>query len=339
VCSSDLYGGLLYNGFGVSAILTAAIAIGTLGLFLFGYICRQFFFGDKTAFDTKEIFRFGRTTWFSVMLGYFLGKNVDMLIMVIYGVNAVSIGFYQIVFMLVDYARNTATKGMSIIIQSAFSSAFHWGHAESVAKWWRITIKFEILAGLPGVFFLVLFAKEALDAVLPKYSAATPLLQVFGILSMIGIILGYGVHPTVFFALGKDKLYLITMIIGGLSNLILDLIFIYFWGALGALIATSISAIIVGVVSLRIIYTIIPARYPVLFVIKCICCLAPGGIIVLFPGAGLLMLIIKAGVFMCLFIFLAYLFKPVETEDIDKITAAMPKLSRWLLPFYSHSHT
>ena len=122
-CSLAVYSFLLIRGFGITAILCATIAASGATILLYIFICRDLLIGRAKKVDTNEVYSFGRTTWITDLLGYLLGKNIDIIVMTLYGVSLVHVGFYHIAFSLVAYARMIVNKGMTGVLQSAFSSA------------------------------------------------------------------------------------------------------------------------------------------------------------------------------------------------------------------------
>ena len=255
-----------------------------------------------------------------------------------YGISAIHIGFYQIAFILVAYARMTVTKGMTGVLQSAFSSAYKNGGFESLGKWWMITMKFQILVVSPGVLFLALFSRQIFESILPKYCDATLLMHTYGSLAFIITVLGGGAHITAFYAIGQEKIVLFTRILAGILNLILDIILIYYFGVLGAIIATGISGIVVGSLELYLIYFHVRTKYPTVFLLKCLICLSIAGFVASrFPGSGILNLVLYGFLYFFVYLISAWLIKPLDKEDIIRISAVNSRLSRFLIPFSAKS--
>jgi O-antigen/teichoic acid export membrane protein len=226
------------------------------------------------------------------------------------------------------------TKGMTGVLQSAFSSAYNKGGLKSLGKWWMITMKFQILVVTPAVFFLVLFAGQILEAILPKYTEATLLLQTFGTFALVSTILGGGTHVTAFYAIGKEKIVLYTRILAGIINLILDVILIYNFGVLGAIIATGISGIVIGCLELGLIYSSLRISYPGIFMLKCFICLAIAGLTASqMSGSGILLLIHCGFLYLISFLFSAWLIKPLKEKDISYLSSVNQRLGNLLTPF------
>jgi O-antigen/teichoic acid export membrane protein len=329
-----IYFCFLLNGHGIKTILSITIITSSLAVLLYIFACHDLIIGKVKKFPLRKIHNFGFTVWTSDLAGYLLGKNLDIIIMSFYGISAVHIGFYQIAFILVAYARMIVTKGMTGVLQSAFSSAYNKGGLKSLGKWWMITMKFQILVVTPAVFFLVLFAGQILEAILPKYTEATLLLQTFGTFALVSTILGGGTHVTAFYAIGKEKIVLYTRILAGIINLILDVILIYNFGVLGAIIATGISGIVIGCLELGLIYSSLRISYPGIFMLKCFICLAIAGLTASqMSGSGILLLIHCGFLYLISFLFSAWLIKPLKEKDISYLSSVNQRLGNLLTPF------
>jgi O-antigen/teichoic acid export membrane protein len=339
IVSLILYFYLLRNGFGIKEILWTTIVTSSIATLLYILLCRDLLTGHAKKFPLKKIHKFGLTVWTNNLLSYLLGKDLDIIIMSFYGISVIHIGFYQIAFILVTYARMIVTKGMTGVLQSAFSSAYKEGGFESLGKWWMMTMKFQILVVSPGVLFLALFSRQIFESILPKYCDATLLMHTYGSLAFIITVLGGGTHITAFYAIGKEKIVLYTRILAGVLNLILDIILIYFFGVLGAIIATGISGIVVCCLELYLIYFHLRTKYPTVFLLKCFICLSFAGFVAsLFPGSGIPDLVLYGFLYFFIYLISAWLIKPLNKEDVIRISTVNSRLSRLLIPFSTNSN-
>ena len=333
-----LYFFLLDNGYGIKGILWGTIATSLMAVILYVYTCRDLLIGTTKRFSLIKIHKFGITVWTTTILSYFLGKELDIIIMTICGVSALHIGFYQIVFILISYARMIVTKGMTGVLQSAFSTAYHKGGVENLGKWWMMTMKFQILVVSPGVLFLILFAHQIFQSVLPKYTDATLLLQIFGSFALIITVIGGGTHITALYAIGKEKIVLYTRILAGSANLFLDIILIYHFGVVGAIIATGLSGILIGCLELFLIFNNLGTKYPIAFLLKCsICLVVAGSMTSILMGSGILILFFYGLSYISVYIVSAWLIKPLDKEDIVRLSAVNSRLSHILVPFSTNS--
>lgn len=333
-----LYFFLLVNGLGIREILWTTIITSSFALVFYVFACRDLLIGSMKKISLIKIHKFGITVWMTTILSYLLGKELDIIIMTFCGVSVIHIGFYQIVFILIAYARMILTKGMTGVLQSAFSSAYHKGGVKSLGKWWMITMKFQIIVVAPGVLFLILFARQIFESILPMYSGATLLLQLFGSFALISTFIGGGTHITAFYAIGKEKTVLYTRILAGCLNLIFDIILIYYFGVMGAIIGTGAAGITVGCLELCLIFTKLRAKYPAVFLLKCSICTIFAGFVALgLMDSGILMLFLCGFIYYSVYLLSAWLIKPFEKEDVIHLSAVNSRLSRFLVPFCANS--
>ena len=334
----SLYFCLLVNGFSIRGILWVTIATSSIACIFYVYACRDLLMGSTRKISLIKIHKFGITIWATTILSYLLGKELDIIIMTLCGVSAMHIGFYQIVFILTAYARMMVTKGMTGVLQSAFSSAYHKGGLKGLGKWWMMTMKFQIMVVAPGLLFLILFARQLFESMLPKYLDATLLLQIFGSFALIITVIGGGTHITAFYAIGKEKIILYTRILAGVLNLLLDVILILHFGVLGAIIATGVAGILVGCLELYLISSNLRTRYPVVLLLKCSICLILSSLVATrVTGSGIPMLVFNGFMYFSAYLISAWLIKPFDKEDIIRLSTINSNLSRFLVTFSAHS--
>jgi len=333
-----IYFYLLTNGYRIKEILWAAIITSFLAVILYIFACRDLLAGTTKKFALKKIYKFGFIIWTNDLLGYLLGKDLDIVIMTFYGVSTSHIGFYQITFILIAYARMIITKGMTGVLQSAFSSAFHNGGVKSLGNWWKMTMKFQILVVAPGVLFIILFARQLFESLLPNYIDATILLQTFGSFALVISFFGGGTNVTVFYAMGKEKIVLSTRTLTGVMNLILDIILIYYFGVMGAIIATGAAGTVVGCLELSLVFTNLRTKYPAIFLLKCLICLILAGFVASsLKGSGIPMLVFCGIFYYLTYLGSAWLVKPFDREDIISLSTVNSRLGRYLVPFSTNS--
>jgi O-antigen/teichoic acid export membrane protein len=326
-------------GYGITAVLwitvvTSAMALG--GYFIF---CRDVVLGDDEAFPLADVYSFSRAAWLATLAGYALGKSMDVIVMAFYNVPKSDVAFYQIAFVLVDYAYVSVTKGLTGVLQSAFARAYNDGGSASLSGWWRTTMKFQILVCAPPVLFLVLFPSAVLGALLPTYLGASKLLGVYGVFVLLLSVLGGGAHITVLYAMNREKTVLWISLVAGFINLALDLVLIYWFGVMGALIATGVSSVIARVLELVLVRRAISIAYPFRFCAMTALCLVAAGVLAfMVPFSGLTGLAVRMALFAVGYIVSALLVRPIEAEDMDGLLVVSPRLAAYLVPFSRNAH-
>ena len=334
ISSLAVYAYLLINGFGIREILWATIATSFFAMLVYSFGCRDLLFGSSQRFSLNNIHKFGLTIWCNNIVASFLGKELDVIVMSLYGISAIQIGFYNIAFVLTSYVRMVVSRGMSGVLQSAYSTAYKRGGIRSLRKWWAITIKFQIVVVAPGVLTLILFAGNIFEVFLPDFRDATEILQITGAFIWVHTVLGGGTHITAFYAVGKEKTVLLTRMIAGLLNLLLDIILIYFYGVTGAIVATGVALVVVGILELGLSFHFLKATYPTRFFLKFgLCSLFSATVSWPFIGGNLVSLILCSFVFLISYVCAAWIVKPFDARDIEQIRNGSQHLGSFLTFF------
>ena len=89
---------LLQWGYGIEAVLWITLLTYLATLILYVLRCSDLLFGQRERFPTKGIYRFGLNVWAPILIGYVLGKNIDIILLTFYGVPAREIALYQVTF-------------------------------------------------------------------------------------------------------------------------------------------------------------------------------------------------------------------------------------------------
>jgi len=328
---------LLQWGYGIEAVLWTTLLTYLATLILYVLRCSDLLFGQRERFPTKGIYRFGLNVWAPILIGYVLGKNIDIILLTFYGVPAREIALYQVTFALLAYGTAALTKGLTGVLQSAFATAYHEGGVDSLKRWWEISVKFLMVAGVPVILLLVLLAEPLLATVLPNYVEAAPFIHIYGALCLAGLILGASAHVTAFYAMGAEKVILWTRLTGGLLNLFLDVLLIYYFGTLGVLVATGVSALVVVLLEFKLLKTKIGVVFPWDFGLRFCLCLLPGGLLaMLIAGSGLLRLLFSGAIFVLGSLLTAYFVKPLGEQEVTYVRKLSHRWAGWLSLFSPH---
>jgi len=142
--------------------------------------------------------------------------------------------------------------------------------------------------------------------------------------------MGGGLNTSMLYVLNQERMILLLRLSMGILNLGLN----YFWlipryGALGAVIATGITGVLVIVWEITLIGSRITIHYPVLFTLKIVAAsVAAAFLSILIPLTGILGLLAKGFVYLGTVAVLAFLFKPLGDRDRELLTTAAPWLGR-----------
>jgi len=328
---------LLQWGYGIEAVLWITLLTYMVTFIFYVFRCRDLLFGQRERFPSKGVYRFGLNVWAPTLIGFVLGKNIDIILLTFYGVPAREIALYQVTFALLAYGTAALTKGLTGVLQTAFATAYHGGGVESLKRWWEISMKFLMVAGVPVILLLVLLAEPILATVLPNYVEAAPFIHIYGVLCLAALLLGGSAHVTAFYAMEDEKVIVWTRLTGGVLNLFLDVLLIYYFGTLGVLVATGVSALVVVLLEFKLLKTKIGVVFPWAFDLKLCLCLLPSGLVSMsIAGSGLLRLLCSSAIFLLGCLLTAYFVKPIGEEEVSYVRKLSHRWAGWLSLFSPH---
>jgi O-antigen/teichoic acid export membrane protein len=203
------------------------------------------------------------SAWLTNISNGALGRQMDIVLMSLFAVTYVGIGFYNLAYQLVSVVGILLISGMGGINLAAMSVAYVAYGRERLISVWRALIMLQLLLATPFQVATFALADQIIVAIYgPQYAPVAPLLRIFLIFSFLGRLLGGGANQSALYVISKQRIVLVTRGIGFALNLILDVILIHLAGPAGALFATGFSQLWVGVVEYFILRREIKTRYP-----------------------------------------------------------------------------
>ena len=262
---------LLKMDCGVTAIIWILAFTSLFSLLGYLFNLRKDMFYKSTAFDTRRMYKFSGTSWLTNCADYALGKQTDILLMGYFLIKATEIGYYNIAFGLTTLVKTLFIAGLAGVTLASFSEIAAKRDRKTLGQAWKLNIEVSVLLDIPILMFCIYYAKPIIigfysDAYLPSVI----LFRTFAFFSIIGRSLGGGAHTTVLYAIGKERLNFYLRLICGILNLILDVILIVKYGALGAIIATGISTVTTVALEIIVVKRYIISDYPVKLLAKLI---------------------------------------------------------------------
>ena len=318
----------LLFGLTIKAIFIAyIISTGTV-ILAFIFLFRHFYFGRTSSLKMNEVYEIGAAAAISSLLVFGLGQQIDILLMNYFKVEKEAIGFYYLAISIVAMFSFLST-GIGSLSQSSFAEQYAKKGDEGLIVTFPIILKVCIMLTLPLGFFGIVFARDIIYSLYgAEYAGAIILLQFYSICWCIQILIGSSFCSPLFYILRRKKTLLkFQFMIGGL-NIILDLVLIPIYGALGAIVATGVSAVLIGVAQIIYLWRKVGIRLPWLFEIK-IVVMCTSGIFCAswINGMGIYYLLAKGIVYLMVFILMAKWLKPLEESDRLIIRSINPFLS------------
>jgi O-antigen/teichoic acid export membrane protein len=209
---------------------------------------RYFYWGSSSPLGMGEVYEIGMTAAISSFMAFGLGQQIDILFMNFFRVEKGDIGFYYLALSIVTMFAFLST-GMGALCQSSFSEQYTKRGKEGIIVTFPLIVKACVFLTLPFGIFGIMFAKDIIHSLYGvDYLGAVSLLQFYTVCWCIQILIGASFCTPLFYILRQKKTLLaFQLLIGGL-NIIFDVILIPLYGALGAIIATGVSAVFIGLV-------------------------------------------------------------------------------------------
>jgi len=323
---------LLVKGGGIGEVIIAFIII---SLFISAAYFSKFFKYLKPGTANADVFgyfKFGLIAWITKFINYLLGRYFDIFLLGYFAVSKEEIGYYNIAFSVTLALFYFFTSGFSGISIAAFSEFEAKKDRVSIAKGWLTVTKICIFFSVPVFIYVISNAKVMITLIYSDaYLGSVVLLQTFASFFLFAVIIGSGVNSSVLYSINKEKTVLYLRSVMGLVNVILDILLIPEFRAMGAIVATGISTI--GIIGLENLFVrkYLPITYPLVFLMKIMLSAFVSLLIsILFMISNLLWLFLNVLIFMICFIVCIFILKPLSEDDkrnILRINGSLGKIA------------
>jgi len=272
-------------------------------------------------------------------VNYILGRYFDIFLLGYFAISKQEIGYYNIAFSITMAMHYFFSSGFGGIITASFSKFEQEKRPERISQGWQQVTRVCVFFTLP-VFIFVIFNAEQLIRMIysAAYQPSAFLLQVFACFYLISVVLGSGANSSILYAIRKENIVLYLRIGWGLVNVVLDLLFIPYWGPLGAIGATGIAT--VGIIGMEYIFAnkYVGLKFPFFFFLK----ISAAAIISiafcqLFSHEALLEIIMNGILYLFIFLLSTFMFKPFISNDIRYITDYNLVLGK-IVGYFSKNH-
>jgi O-antigen/teichoic acid export membrane protein len=323
---------------GVAEVIVVLAVVNLILLGIYVLYGRQYLRWRFRGISVPATLSFGLVIWLTNLVNFALGKQSDILLMGFFRLAEAQIGYYEIAYRSANTINMLLISGFIGITLAAFAEA-STKDPGLLGNAWQLTIKAYGTIALPVILFSVVHARTIIVCVFSKaYEPAVILFQVYASFMFFTKLLGGGNHITLLYATGRQKVPLVTRLVAGTGNVGLNLIFIPWLGALGALIATGISQLAVIVIELGFVKKFIKTRFPVKFNAKltfaCLVGVIPG---LIFPPDHLWGVVIAAFIYYIIIIVTLYLLKPFSFKDIGVLSSISPFIGKVLNVFATNA--
>ena len=265
-----------------------------------------------------------------MFVNYFLGKNIDIIMISRLSGDLKQAAYYNLAFMMISTLALALGAGFMEITLPMLSEIKTRGGEKSLAVAWQIILKAITILCFSAVLFLACNSASIVEVIYSsRYSPAAPLLLVYAAFYAVLYLLGGGLNTSTLYILNQEKKILTIRLVTGLLNFALNLLFIPRWGALGAVIATGGSTLLAVGWEVTLVRKMIGIKYPFSFLFKLVAA-ALGGALggVMIPGTGIISLLLRALLYILIMGLILYLLKPLNNRDQRLLEQAHPWLGR-----------
>lgn len=308
---------LLNYGYEIREILILITAVSFCTLIFYFFRTMSYFWGSTAKSDLRPILNFGLTVWVISLLTFILGKQSDILLLNYFLGKSPEIGYYEVAFSFtqaIGYAFVVGLTGVSLAIFSELSVT----DPKKLAKSWELILKGMQLVLIPVLLFFIVYAKEIIPIIYTaSFSDSIILFQVFSILMLASWIIGGGLNLTVLYSMGMQNSVLLSRTLSGIVNLILNILLIPKYKAMGAIIATGCSTILAISIELLWVRSRIYVRFPFNFLLKIVVISVLSlSITFLYDVSNIGTLLVSGLQYFFLFILLVYIFKIIDLRKL-----------------------
>jgi O-antigen/teichoic acid export membrane protein len=327
---------ILTAGYGLTGVLASVVFTRFLLLFIL-YRKSIKIFADflghfrTAAFDLGRIMRYAWIIFLYEIFDYLFGRDLDVLILGRYHIPS-EIAFYSIAYNLVFLSLHIFLRmfegGLAIIIVSElFEKRDFNGLKKAYSMLFQITYFITIPIAIGGVILggsiiSLLYGTEYLDS--------TPIASLYFFTMTILLLKGFS--ATFLGGMNEESKLLRAALIFGTTNLILDLILIPKYAAIGAAIATSTAWILGASYETYILHKVLHPEYPIKFLLKTILASSIMGVIVFMLkdilGLNVIFLVILG---FSIYLAAVKLLKPVSKESLALIEESKMPFGKVLL--------
>lgn len=323
-----------------SAVLPILVALLITNLIMFGagvvFLPRPGLFARlpvKLKTPLGEIAGYSRDLWLITLITIGLQGQIDVILLAVLSSGSLAVPFYSLASILISrvYALVIAWAGsLNSIISTVLLEKGQPGLERYFAYSYRLSLPFHLIpmVGLAAISdpVVTLFFES-------RYHPVSWLLTLFALQNILAALLGASVTPAFINILGRQRIMLRWLGFFSLLNIGLDILLIPIFGAVGAVIATSLANTLAQLMQALLVRDLF-GRLNYIYLLKIGGAVLTAGLLAAFIGSeGLLVIIIRGGVYLGSLLLFFRLLKPLEESDKQVLLNIRPGLARILSYF------
>ena len=259
---------ILFQGYGIHELLLLLLFSSFFSCLLYLHNNKNYIFGSIKYEDVNPMVKFALSAWIISILTFILGKQADV-IMINYYLNSKSqIAYYEAAFSLSQALSYVFLIGLSGVSLAMFSKIAK-NDLNKLEKTWTFILKVMQVLLIPLIIFFITYSNILIPFIYgSSYYDSIILFQILIFFMLISWVIGGGMNLTMLYALNLEKKVLLSRVIAGLINIILNIILIPQLGALGAIVSTGFSTILVIMIEYVFLKSFISISFPFLYFFK-----------------------------------------------------------------------
>ncbi len=331
---------MLRFGWGTDGILWVFAVLSLLNALAFLFWLAPLLFARKTV-ETyvqpmKPVLQLGISAWLTNLVTGALLKQVSIILLGIFLVSIVQIGYFNLSFQLAHAASLLLVSGFGGVGGAALAAAFVGRNYDRLARSWQALIKIETLLAAPVLVFCLFNAQNIAHALYgTNYDPVGPLLAIFLFFNILVRVIGTTDHQYALYVIGKPKLVVLGQWLGLVALVVIGILLIPRWGPAGALVADGLAQVLIGILLLAFLWPALPRKYPLDFTLRFLLGLTLAALpSILWHPASRLLIGVSGVIFLALCIVLFILIKPLSADDLEMIgslnaSAPLAPYLRW----------
>ena len=312
----------------VLGILVAGTAIQVAG---YAVASRAEWAGPSHRIPVLPVVAFGAIFWLNTVLDYFLGRQGDVMFLSLLRPESTSASLYDVAYSIVQIGLMVLTVGFGGVSLAALSR-YAVSDRARMNVLYGVVVRITSLVTIPVLCFLLVCSPDLLHIVYSsKYAAAVDVLRIIVCMRILSRLFATGENADYLLALGRVWTVVGIGVVAACVAVSLHLLLIPRWGAIGAAWAGGTGVLLAnalgGIAVVRLGGVILQWRAWIRITATAIVAALLSSLV---PdtGAALVHLGLEAVVFFVSFAFLLSLMRPLHSEDLDALRAAVGRLAR-----------
>jgi O-antigen/teichoic acid export membrane protein len=310
-----------WQGPTVKAVITASsLGWGVIIALTILNIYKQLRGWKKGSSKMPPVAKYGLTIWVRHLLNFGISTYSSVFFLGILAHDTAEVAYYNVAVLPVARAWWIALAGLATIILPAFSEVSERYGEAGVAQFWETLMSFLATMIIPVFSYLFAYTYPLVMLLFGDvYLPSAALMQVCIGSVLLHNLLGSVITLGLFNATGRQTLALITTFFSGALKIIMLVVFIPHFFALGAIIADAISSLFEGMMYFLLLKRkITMLRYPLALVFKLIIAAFIALLLarLLIPLDGNIKLIISIILSGTLFVLFCFILKPLKGQYI-----------------------